>query len=260
MERLRPDVNWRDTDRISVLYGPFPSQNLKPEAWSAKMNFWVETIEKWLRLKSRSTFSLDDLEKELSFGGRKPHCLRDVLSHWANETRSISRLTDLQTKFAEAEKSSASWSGWTMSVLRSGVSGLVQKVSGSGKEISGQEVFVHPKILEELSASFLDKLKSSKSCFKINKVLFVDLADVDPDQEFPEKDLMLKFLKYDASCDFTTLDDGKTFVKIADKRQSNAIFSKQVCCKSFLRMPEMMKCDVDVTSSVDRMMHISIII
>ena len=230
MEKLRSDVNWRDSDRVSVLYGPFPSQNLNPEAWNAKMNFWCETIEKWLRLKSRSSLSLDLLEKELSFGGRKPHCLKDVLTHLANDKRSISRLGDLQTRFLEAEKSSASWSGWTMSVLRSGVSGLVQKVAGAGKEVTGQEILVHPKILEENSRTFLEKLRSNKNCFKMNKVSFLDLSELGPDQDCPEKELMLKFLKFDASCDVTTLSDGKTFVKIVDKRQSasNALFTQQV--------------------------------
>jgi hypothetical protein len=81
MENLRPEVNWKDSDRVSVLYGPFQNQTLNPDAWNAKMTFWVETIEKWLRLKKRSTLSLDLLERELSFQGRKPHCLKVVLLH-----------------------------------------------------------------------------------------------------------------------------------------------------------------------------------
>jgi hypothetical protein len=40
MEDLRPDVDWQDPDRVSVLYGPFQNQSLNPEAWNAKMTFW----------------------------------------------------------------------------------------------------------------------------------------------------------------------------------------------------------------------------
>ena len=84
--------------------------------------------------------------------------------------------------------------------------------------------------MEENSRTFLEKLRSNKNCFKMNKVSFLDLSELGPDQDCPEKELMLKFLKFDASCDVTTLSDGKTFVKIVDKRQSasNALFTQQV--------------------------------
>ncbi len=44
---------------------------------------------------------------------------------------------------------------------------------------------------------------------------------------------MLKFLKFDGCCDVATLNDGKTFVKIVDKRQttSSAAFTQQVYFK-----------------------------
>ena len=44
---LRPDINWTDEDRVSVLYAPFRPKELSPQAWDAKMIFWKDVIKKW---------------------------------------------------------------------------------------------------------------------------------------------------------------------------------------------------------------------
>ena len=44
---LRPDINWNDEDRVSVLYAPFRPKELSPQAWDAKMIFWKDVIKKW---------------------------------------------------------------------------------------------------------------------------------------------------------------------------------------------------------------------
>ena len=44
---LRPDINWSDEDRVSVLYAPFRTKELSPESWNAKMNFWSDVVKKW---------------------------------------------------------------------------------------------------------------------------------------------------------------------------------------------------------------------
>ena len=45
---LRPDINWNDENRVSVLYAPFRTKELSPQSWDAKMIFWSDVIKKWL--------------------------------------------------------------------------------------------------------------------------------------------------------------------------------------------------------------------
>lgn len=231
MEILRPDVNWNDSERVSVLYGPLPNQNLNPDAWNAKLQFWEQTIEKWLRREGRSTLSVDVIEREFSFNGRKPHCLTDVVKHLMAK-KILVKYADIKSKFVQAAVSSASWSNWTYNVLKSGVTGLFQIAVGSQGTFGEQEEFVQTKLLEENSRIFFENMKSNPNCFKLNKCLCLKLNFVDEIKKISstEKDLMLAFLKFNACCDFETLADGQTFVKIVEKKQagSSALFTPQV--------------------------------
>ena len=75
-------------------------------------------------------------------------------------------------------------------------------------------------------------------CFRLNKVLFLDRIYLDEASkpgktvrllEKEEEDLILKFLKAEGLCDEVKLSDGKVFVKIVDKRQSEVNpFTQQV--------------------------------
>ena len=40
---LRPDINWSDENRVSVLYAPFRPKELSPQGWDAKMIFWTNS-------------------------------------------------------------------------------------------------------------------------------------------------------------------------------------------------------------------------
>ena len=44
---IRPDIDWKDEDRVNVLYAPFRPKGLSPQAWDAKMCFWSDVIKKW---------------------------------------------------------------------------------------------------------------------------------------------------------------------------------------------------------------------
>ncbi len=63
-------------------------------------------------------------------------------------------------------------------MLKSGVSGLVQKVAGSGKDLAELEICVHSKFLEENSKTFFEQIRSNKNCFKLNKILLLDFEFV----------------------------------------------------------------------------------
>ena len=249
MEVLRPDIDWHDTDRVNVLYGPFQNRNLNPDAWNAKMTFWTETIDKWVTQQKLSTFTFEKLENGLSYKGKRPHCLRDVFKYIVNEKKSVMKQQDLETKWSIAR--SSSWSSWTMNVLKSSVSGLVTKVVGKTEEPAQQDVFVHLARLEENSKNFLEKISSNKNCVKINKVSFLNRENIDTLEvvSVPEKDLMLKFLQANNLCDVQALSDGKVYVKIGDKKSGpNAAFTKQEIDTLRLR-----SCSEELTASIDDM-------
>lgn len=140
--------------------------------------------------------------------------------------------------------SGASWSNWTLNVLKSGVSGIVQKVvGGANVDVAPNDVFVDLKRLEETGLAFLEKMKTNKMCFRLNKVLFLDRIYLDelsksgkkegPDKTLlvvdDEKDLLIKFLKAEGLCDEVRLSDGKVFLKIIDKRLAQkTTFTQQV--------------------------------
>ena len=127
-----------------------------------------------------------------------------------------------------------------MNVFRSGVSGIFLKVVGGASvvDVGPNDVFVHLKRLEEKSFEFFERMKSNKMCFRLNKVLFLDRIYLDEASkpgktvrllEKEEEDLILKFLKAEGLCDEVKLSDGKVFVKIVDKRQSEVNpFTQQV--------------------------------
>jgi hypothetical protein len=248
MELLRPDIEWHDTERINVLFGPFQNKNLNPDAWRAKMSFWIETIEKWLSQEKQSTFSLENLESELNYRGKRVHCLNEVLQELTRQQRVVKQ-TNLESTWSEAKTSS--WSSWTLNLVRTGVSGLVKKVVGNSDEPVQKEVFVHLKQLETNSKELFEKMKTSAKCIKLKKSLFLDRIHVDGMQEFKDKDLMLSYLHFNGFCDCQTLPDGNVYIKIVDKKSAagqNCSFSKQEIDLLRLR-----SCSDELTNSIDEM-------
>ncbi len=247
MELLRPDIEWDDSERVNVLFGPFQNRNLNPDAWRAKMNFWIETIEKWLSQERQSTFSLENLESELTYRGKRVHCLNEVLQELTRQQRVI-RQTDLESKWSKAK--SSSWSSWTLGLLRTGLTGLVKKVVGNSEEPVQQEVFVHLEKLETNSKRLLEKMKSSDKCIIVKKNLFLDRVYFDQWEDLRDKDLMITHLQVNGFCDCQALPDGKVYIKIVDKKSSvqDCSFTKQEIDLLRLRT-----CSNELTLSIDEM-------
>ena len=211
------------------------------------MTFWIETIEKWLSREKQSTFSLESLESELNYRGKRVHCLDEVLQELIRQQRVVKQ-PDLELKWSKVKTSS--WSSWTFTLLRTGVSGLVKKVVGNSDEPVQQEVFVHLEQLETNSKQLLEKMKASERCIKMKKNLFLDRFYVDQLEDFEDKDLMLNYLQFNGFCDCQALPDGKVYIKIVDKKSPahNCSFSQQEIDLLRLR-----SCSNELTVSIDEM-------
>lgn len=77
-----PDC-WSDQKRMEVLFHPFRVRDTNPEGWDLKMNFWINSINKWCLLQRKAVFTIGDVRKSFVRGDQLPHkdCIRLVVSH-----------------------------------------------------------------------------------------------------------------------------------------------------------------------------------
>lgn len=77
-----PDC-WSNDKRMEVLFNPFRIRDTNPEGWDLKMNFWINTINKWCLLQRRAVFTIDDIRCSFIRNDQLPHldCIKLVVSH-----------------------------------------------------------------------------------------------------------------------------------------------------------------------------------
>jgi len=194
IQKLRPDIDWNDSDRVNVLYAPFRSKSLNPESYEAKLKFWTETIEKWLEQENTFKFKICDLANDLQANSRKPLCLEDVVIDMKDIQKNIIESKDFVNGFQES---------WTWKILKAGTSYLVSTLSPKSKDQQKREIntteFIHLGIFEKRAQNLLEIIKSSKKDFcKKSDILKAD----------KDLDILLGYLQFKSgSIDICEIDE-----------------------------------------------------
>jgi len=157
---LCPD--WSDDERMNVLFAPFRSRELNPEAWTNKIKFWTDLIEKCCRQTNKCSVNLEELKTIFQRSGKSPYCLAEVLHEGVESGVLVDQGRYLQT----LRQAQASWGGW--------VKGLgVQALQSLGDRLIGGSIekakLIVPSVAEILAKELLSTLQSAEETLAFNK-------------------------------------------------------------------------------------------
>jgi ElaB/YqjD/DUF883 family membrane-anchored ribosome-binding protein len=197
MKELRPDVDWEDSTRIDVLYSPFRTRSLNPEAYDSKMTFWMDTIEKWLDEENDVSFCLTRLFFAFTHNSKRPNCLIQVIQEMLNRG-TVVETTKFISKFDQT------WSSWALEALKGAPSMLWSFMSPtSSKSKAAADVqkvrhiqFLHYRFLEDRSRELfqhiqkVDNSRDSDFCKK-SDLLVLEVCKKD------NLDICLDYLKHE---------------------------------------------------------------
>lgn len=157
---LCPD--WSDEERMNVLFAPLRSKELNPEAWTSKIKFWTDLIEKWCRKNNKCSVNLEELKTLFRRSGKSPYCLAEVLQEGVQSGVLVEQGRYLQT----LRQAQASWGGW--------VKGLgVQALQSLGDRLIGGSIekakLLVPSVAESQAKDLLSRLQSANETLAFNK-------------------------------------------------------------------------------------------
>ena len=161
----------------------FKFSDLNPESYDAKMQFWIDSLNKWIQAKHIYKFKPSQVLEDFTANGRKPLCLQDVLLHLRESAKTISDIKDFK-KSLEAS--------WSAKFLKAGSYLFETILSPTSKEQKRKEslemTFIHHDMLEIGAKKLLNSIKDmglDNYCQKC------DIEDLDTDP-----DLLLEYLRY----------------------------------------------------------------
>ncbi len=181
-------LDWSDSDRVSVLFSPMRSRQLNPEAHDGKVAFWTGVIERWADSNGRTTFTIDELESELSVGERRPHCLAEVVAS-LEESGKVRKADEAR---AEWERRAAG-AGAIGETLRRAGSSLLARVWGGGPP-AGQVSYVFVDRVKSASEALLRDLQKVDSYDLGDLAFAVEASNVKSDSN-DEEDMCVAFLR-----------------------------------------------------------------
>ncbi|KAK3930757.1 Charged multivesicular body protein 7 [Frankliniella fusca] len=132
---------WEDESRMTSLFAPFRDRDLNPQGWDSKLSFWTAMILKWCERKNRTSFSLEELNKDFIRNGRIPECLPTVLAEM-QRSRSVVQ----PEEFLKMCSISGSWRGWMFDMaVKRPVSWTFSKLKDMviAPSVTNQTQFVH---------------------------------------------------------------------------------------------------------------------
>jgi len=146
---------------MDVLFAPLRSKQLNPEAWTNKIKFWTDLIEKWCKHNKKCSVNLEELKNAFERAGKSPYCLTEVLQ----EAVQSGDLVEHNRHLANLRQAQASWGGWVKGL---GVQAL-QSVGGRlfGGSIEKAKLIV-PSAAEVLAKDLLSMLRSSQEILSFN--------------------------------------------------------------------------------------------
>jgi len=196
-------AEWKDNERMAVLFAPLRSKQLNPESWNSKIQFWSSLIIRWAQHNNQPVVSLDQLEQAFQRAGKSPYCLEDVLQEcWVQ-----GQVVDL-SRYLGALQPRPTWGSWLKGV---GVSAM-QTV---GETITGfrpNDDMVIPEVADRLSRSALQQLKIIKPVVNLKNWKFLYESDVK--KVINTEGLVIQFLQAKKQIASVVID-GQKFYKIS---------------------------------------------
>lgn len=74
-DKLFLPPEWKDDQRMTVLFAPFRDRSLNPQSWDRKLKFWTHVISEDCRQNNRIIVDVKELQSRFVRNGKKPGCL-----------------------------------------------------------------------------------------------------------------------------------------------------------------------------------------
>jgi len=160
---------WKDDERMRVLFAPMRNKELNPESWNAKLTFWTTLIEKWCLKNNKHSFTLHQLEAAFTRDGISPHCLSEVLT----QSTKSGKIVDTN-RYKSQLVAAGSWGSWAKNLGWRAVQSVGDSVLGHNPDS-----FTIPEVAEKLMDKLMTILRSKPPQFVKNNFSFVESRSID---------------------------------------------------------------------------------
>jgi len=166
--------DWRDSERMRVMFAPMRNRDLNPESYDSKVQFWKSLIKKWCSVKNKCSVTVKELEHAFLREGDIPHCLPEVLS----ESIKTGDFMD-SNRFRSSLMPQKNWGGWIKSIG-------VRAAQSVGDSVLGHnpENIVIPDIAETLMGTMLTDIRTRDPWLKNQNVCYQKLSGALSDETF----------------------------------------------------------------------------
>ncbi|XP_071090751.1 charged multivesicular body protein 7-like isoform X1 [Haliotis cracherodii] len=109
-DKLFLPPEWKDDQKMTVLFAPFRDRSLNPQSWDRKLKFWTHVISEDCRQNNRIIVDVKELQSRFVRNGKKPGCL-DVVGVEMQRSGKLHKVSQYQ------KAGSSSWLGWGFSTF-----------------------------------------------------------------------------------------------------------------------------------------------
>ena len=166
--------DWRDSERMRVMFAPMRNRDLNPESYDSKVQFWKSLIKKWCSVKNKCSLTIKELEHAFLRDGDIPHCLPEVLS----ESIKTGDFMD-SNRFRASLMPQKNWGGWIKSIG-------VRAAQSVGDSVLGHnpENIVIPDIAETLMGTMLTDIRTRDPWLQKHNICYQKLSGALSDETF----------------------------------------------------------------------------
>lgn len=166
-----------------------------PESYEAKLNFWMQAIEKWMDANETFKFRISDIVEDFQANSRKPLCLNEVVLHMKDNTKI---LVDSRDYFKGLQET---WSDVPWRLVKASTSYLFSALSPKSKDQRKQDLnqteFIHIQKLEHRAEKLLHQIQDVGNVYCKKSDIFNTDANAD---------LLLRYMKIINMVDLTDID------------------------------------------------------
>ncbi|XP_067656855.1 charged multivesicular body protein 7-like isoform X2 [Haliotis asinina] len=145
-DKLFLPPEWKDDQKMTVLFAPFRDRSLNPQSWDRKLKFWTHVISEDCRQNNRIIVDVKELQSRFMRNGKKPGCL-EVVGAEMQRSGKLHKLSYYQ------KSRNSSWLGWGFNTF------VWQPMSwGLGMVWRKSEDSSEPRVLHQLLMEKCDEL------------------------------------------------------------------------------------------------------